>query len=531
MSEAKNSYVPDTETLAAEHERLGRTAVRIIADYARTLDAAPVCSTATPAELEELFAEPLPLEGMSAEGIFAAFKRDVIPHAMNIPSPRYFGLFNPTPLPVAVWADAVASALNQNGAAWRNSPSASVIEARVLRWLCQLIGYGDDSFGTLTSGGSEANLIGLKCARDRAIEGARDHGLRTSAAPRDGVSVATGNLASAATRNHVAAAMGSLVSGATGNLVVYASDQCHYSFIKSVDILGLGRENLRKIDTDERFHIRTGLLRETIEHDIAEGHTPVCIAGAAGATSTGVVDPLEELADMAREFGLWFHVDAAYGGALAFSEKHRWRLRGIERADSVAFDPHKWMFVPFECGALLVRGGGRVLREAFDITPEYLSEERGGSDVEYDFFRYGQLGTRRAMALKVWAALKSLGVRGYAEIVERQIGLVNYMASRFDELEEFERVGEVETALCCVRFLPKGARAQSAAEQDELQRALQQRVERDGGAWFATTVLGGRRALRININSFLTERRHIDYLIESLRREGAKLMMEGGQAL
>jgi aromatic-L-amino-acid decarboxylase len=495
MSEAKNSPAPDIENLADEHERLGRAAVRIISDYARMLDAAPVCSTITPAELEELFNEPLPVEGISAEEIFATLTRDLIPHAMNIPSPRYYGLFNPTPLPVAVWTDAVASALNQNGAAWRNSPSASVVEARVLRWLCRLVGYDDEAFGTLTSGGSEANLIALKCARDHAVEGARDRGLRASSA--------------------------------TGKLVVYASEQCHYSFIKSVDILGLGRENLRKIDTDERFHIRTDLLRAAIQSDIAEGHTPICVAGAAGSTSTGVVDPLEELAGIAREFKLWFHVDAAYGGGLAFSEKHKWRLRGIERADSVAFDPHKWMFVPFECGALLVRGGGRVLREAFDITPEYLSEERGGADVEYDFFRYGQLGTRRAMALKVWAALKALGVRGYAEIIERQIELVNYLAARFDELEEFERVGEVETALCCVRFLPASVRESPVAVQDELQRALQQRVERDGGAWLATTVLHGRRALRINVNSFLTERRHIDDLVELLRREGAKLVNGG----
>jgi aromatic-L-amino-acid decarboxylase len=463
----------------------------MVSTYARTLDSAHVCSTATPQELEALFDEPLPKDGVSAEEIFDKFTRDLLPHAMNIPSPRYYGLFNPTPLPVAVWADTLASAINQNGAAWRNSPSASVLEARVLRWLCELIGYDARAFGTLTSGGSEANLIGLKCARDRALPLARDAGLR-STEPK-------------------------------GKAVVYASEQCHYSFVKCVDILGLGREQLRKIDTDERFHIRTDLLREAIRRDIAEGHTPVCITGAAGATSTGVVDPLDELADIAREFRLWFHVDAAYGGGLAFSEKHKWRLKGIERADSVTFDPHKWMFVPFMCGALLVRDGGRILRDGFDITPEYLSEERGGADVEYDFFRYGQLGTRRAMALKVWAALKALGVNGYAEVVERQIELVNYLASRFDALEDFERVGEVETALCCVRFLPAWAREKSVAEQDDLQRALQQRVERSGEAWLATTVLHGRRALRINVNSFLTERRHVDDLVELLRREGAQL--------
>ena len=495
MSEPKDSPLPDTRTLASEHERLGRAAVRVVADYARTLDDAPVCSTATPAELDALFDEPLPLEGVGPEEVFERFARDVVPHAMNIPSPRYFGLFNPTPLPVAVWADALISALNQNAAAWRNAPSASAIEARVLRWLCELIGYGPEAFGTLTSGGSEANLVGLKCARDRAVEGARDGGLRSSSA--------------------------------RGELLVYASEQSHYSFVKSTDMLGLGRGALRKIDTDARFHIRTDVLRRTIERDLAEGHTPVCVAGAAGATSTGVVDPLDELADIAREFGLWFHVDAAYGGALAFSEEHRARLKGIERADSVTIDPHKWMFVPFECGALLVRGGGRVLRDAFDITPEYLSEDRGGADVEYDFFRYGQLGTRRAMALKVWMALKTVGVRGYARAVERQIELVKHLAARFDELEEFERVGEVETALCCVRFLPAEARARSGEEQDELQRALQRRVEQSGGAWLATTVLHGRRALRINVNSFLTERRHVDYLVELLRREGAKLLSGG----
>jgi aromatic-L-amino-acid decarboxylase len=412
---------------------------------------------------------------------------------MQIASPRYYGLFNPTPLPIAVWADALASAINQNGAAWRNSPSASIVEARVLRWLCELLGYGRESFGTLTSGGSEANLIGLKCARDHAHRDVRDRGVRAG----------------------------------SNDLVVYASEQCHYSLIKSVDILGLGRESLRKIETDERFHIRTDLLREAIERDRHAGRVPCCIAGAAGATSTGIVDPLDELADIARENNCWFHVDAAYGGALAFSEKHRPLLRGIGWADSITIDPHKWMFVPFACGASLVKGGGRVLRDAFDITPEYLSEERGGADVEYDFFRYGQLGTRRFNALKIWMALKFMGTRGYAEVVERQIDLTRYLASRVDELKDFVRVGEVETAVCCFRFVPEKVRAQGGAAQDSLQRRLQQRVEQSGEAWLSTTVLKGRRAIRVNVNSFLTERRHMDDLVELLRRESSMLIKEG----
>lgn len=498
MVESKNSHsqppIPNSH-LSAEHEALGLAVTKIISRYTRDLDGLPVTSDATPGDLEKIFDEPLPVDGISAEEILARFEQDAMPHAMQIASPRYYGLFNPTPLPIAVWADALASAINQNGAAWRNSPSASIIEARVLRWLCELLGYGQDSFGTLTSGGSEANLIGLKCARDHAHRDARDRGVRT----------------------------------ASGDLIVYASEQCHYSLIKSVDILGLGRENLRKIETDECFHIRTDLLREAIEHDRGAGRIPCCISGAAGATSTGIIDPLDELADIARDYNCWFHVDAAYGGALAFSEKHKSLLRGIERADSITIDPHKWMFVPFACGASLVKGGGRVLRDAFDITPEYLSEERDnmkGADAEYDFFRYGQLGTRRFNALKIWMAMKFMGTRGYATVIERQIDLTRYLASRIDELADFVRVGEVETAVCCFRFLPEKVRGQDGAAQDSLQRRLQQRVEQSGEAWLSTTVLKGRRAIRVNVNSFLTERRHMDDLVELLRRESGKLVEE-----
>jgi len=496
MTEIKN---PDQRPqlsgslLGAEHEYLGRAVTKIISDYARSLDEMPVTSDATPNDLEKIFDEPLPAQGLGVDEILARFESDVAPHAMQIPSPRYYGLFNPTPLPIAVWADALASAINQNGAAWRNSPSASVLEARVLRWLCDLVGYGRESFGTLTSGGSEANLIGLKCARDKAHTDVRDSGVRA----------------------------------ATGDLVVYASEQCHYSLIKSVDILGLGREGLRKIETDQRFHIRTDLLREAIASDKEEGRIPCCIAGAAGATSTGIIDPLDELAEIARETACWFHVDAAYGGALAFSEKHKHLLRGLERADSVTIDPHKWMFVPFTCGAVLVRGGGRVLRDAFDITPEYLSEERGGEDVEYDFFRYGQLGTRRFNALKIWMALKFMGTRGYAEVIERQIELTRYLAACIDKLNDFERVGEIETAVCCFRFLPGEVQRMEGEAQDSIQQKLQQRVERSREAWISTTVLKGRRALRVNINSFLTERRHINNLVELLQRESEKLLEEG----
>jgi len=476
--------------LVHQHQVLGPAVTRIITEYVAQLDNCRVTPEATPGDLEKLFDEPLPDAGMPIEEILERFTRDIAPHAMMVPSPRYFGQFNPTPLPIAVWADALASTLNQNGGLWRNGPTSAIIEARTLRWLCDLVGYGPDSFGTLASGGSEANLIGLKCARDNVYYGLNHRGVRA----------------------------------ATADLVIFASEQSHYSIEKSADILGLGRASVRKIPTDDQFHIRVNLLREAIRQARDEGRLPCCVIGVAGTTSGGVVDPLKEVAAVARENSCWFHVDAAYGGSLVFSRQHRDRLNGIEEADSITLDPHKWLAVPFACGAVLTKGGGQVLREAFDITPEYLTEDRGGADVEYDFYRYGQLGTRRFNSLKLWMALKFMGRAGYADMVDRQVQLTKYFAGQIDDLEEFERVGPVETAVCCFKFLPVSRRGEPGEIQDRLQQRIQQKIERGGEAWLTTTVLHGRRTLRVNVNSFLTERRHLDDLVELLKRTARELM-------
>src|SRR5260370_3160591 len=340
----------NSESLRKQHEFLGRAVTKLISEHAARLESGPLTSAATPADLKLLFEEPLPVDGMSAEEILERFEREVAPHAMQIASPRYFGQFNPTPLAIGVWADALCSALNQNAGAWRNGPTSALIEDRAVRWLCELLGYGPGAFGVLASGGSEAQLIALKCSRDSAAEHITRLGMRSA-----------------------------------GELVVYASEQCHFSLQKSAAIPRLGRKSLRKIDTDALFHIRLDLLREAIDKDRAEGRVPCFIVGMAGATSTGAIDSLPDLAAIARDNDCWFHVDAAYGGGLAFSDRHRGKLKGIDLVNSVTFDPHKWMFVPFACGATLVRDGGRVLRDSFDISPEYLSEDRGGADVEYDF--------------------------------------------------------------------------------------------------------------------------------------------------
>ena len=245
-----------------QHQLLGNKVAQIISEHVASLASRRVTPEATPAELERLFDEPLPEKGISIEEILARFRDDIAPNAMSVPSPRYFGQFNPTPLPIGVWADALSSMLNQNAGAWRNGPTSAMIEARVIRWLCDLLNYGPQSFGTLASGGSEANLIALKCARDSVAANIKDRGVRS--APRD--------------------------------LIIYASEQCHYSIDKSADILGLGREAVHKIPTDDRFHIRVDALREAIARDREAGLMPCCVVGVAGATSTGVIDPLDELA-------------------------------------------------------------------------------------------------------------------------------------------------------------------------------------------------------------------------------------------
>ena len=472
-----------------QHRFLGKAVRKIIIDHVAKLEDRRVTPEATPAQLEKLFDEPLPEKGMPLEEILARFRKDIAPNAMGVPNPRYFGQFNPTPLPIGVWADVLASMLNQNAGAWRNGPTSAMIEARTIRWLCDLLNYGPQSFGTLTSGGSEANLIALKCARDNVSQKIRDRGVRRVA--RD--------------------------------LVIYASEQCHYSIDKSADILGLGRDAVRKIPTDERFHISLDALKEAIDVDRRAGLAPCCIVGVAGTTSTGVIDPLESLAEIARENGCWYHVDAAYGGPLAFSPRYKNMLRGIELADSITFDPHKWMFVPFSCGATLVRGGRRVLRDAFDMSPEYLSDDRGGTDVEFDFFRYGQMGTRRFNSLKLWMAIKFMGREGYAQTVERHIDLTNYLAYKLDNLSSFKRVGEVETAVCCFRFVPDCFANLEDDVLDRVQQRLQQGVERSGEAWLTTTILHGRRALRANINSFLTRPYHVDDLIIALLKAAIEL--------
>ncbi|MFN2431285.1 MAG: aspartate aminotransferase family protein, partial [Gemmatimonadota bacterium] len=304
-----------------ELARLAEDSGALIARWFQELADRPVCPAHDPAELAALVDEPLPERGAAAEQVLAEFER-LLPYATAIPSPRYYGLLNPAPTPVSVWAEALAAAVNPNLGAWRHGTIGVAVEERVIRWLVDLYGFPPAASGTFTSGGTEANLTAAACARHRADPTIRELGAR--GAP----------------------------------LVGYVSREGHFSLDRSFDLLGLGRSSLRAIDSDESCRIRVAELRERIAADRAAGLRPFFLVGILGTTSTGAVDPLPELARVAREERLWFHVDAAYGGPAALSPQLAPLCAGVELADSVTVDPHKWLFVPFSAGAIVVREGG-----------------------------------------------------------------------------------------------------------------------------------------------------------------------------
>jgi aromatic-L-amino-acid decarboxylase len=505
MLDGRNEPGNESEWDADAFREIGYGFVDLMAEYLQGLEGRRVYGPVSPAGLDELFAEDLPEFGVSVEELLHDCRAKIFPNSMAIGSRRYFGMMNPSPLTAAVFADALCSAMNQNAASWRHAPAATAIEKRVVRWLCTLFGLGDRSFGTLTPGGSFANITGLKLAINRAL----DRDIQTwdpEEAP------------------HLAE---------TARLRFYVSDQAHYSFRKAVDLLGLAHGQLRKIPVDELFRIDQAVLRETIEADLAAGLRPCALIGIAGTTNTGSIDKLELLADLAAEFDCWYHVDAAYGGAVMLSEKYGPMLRGIERADSITVDPHKWFYAPFEAGGILVRDGD-FLRKAFLVRPEYYMEKRQeGDPPEFDprgfhhgdkvnFFQYGLSGSRRFNALKLWMALKTVGRARFAEWIEKDIELARVLSGLLQRTPEFRMIGPNTLGICTFRWEPNGVE-RSDEEIDQLNRDLQASVEREGDAWFSHTLLHGRVALRVNVENRNMGRDDVLRLLGVMRRAATRL--------
>jgi glutamate/tyrosine decarboxylase-like PLP-dependent enzyme len=297
---------------------------------------------------------------------------------------------------------------------------------------------------------------------------------------------------------------------------VYASDQAHFSIARGLDILGFPESTLHLVAADERFCLRGAPVAEAIAHDRAAGLTPLAIAAVAGSTNTGSVDCIGELADIAGREGLWLHVDAAYGGAARFSARDAGRVRGLERADSVTIDPHKWFFQAYDIGGLLVRRKEN-LPATFHREPEYYRSSQPETQ-PLNWYQYSIEGTRRFRALKLWLSWKHLGSQGFARLIEANDDLAAYLARRCRESDDFEAVPEEpDLSVVCFRHLPNGATLNAEAldqHQDRLQRAL----EVSGEGWLSTTRLRGRTFLRAGIVNYLSAEKDVDRLLEALRR-------------
>jgi aromatic-L-amino-acid decarboxylase len=463
---------PPLDLAPDEFRRAAAGLADLLADYLAAIGGRSVSTVPDPKALRRLFDEPLPRQGRGFEALLEAIRSRVLPHTMTIGSPRYFGLFNPSPIPVASLCDLVISTVNQNEGSFLQSPAMTAIEDRMIRWLVDLVGFPESGYGHFTSGGTTANLTALKVARDRA-------------APEIGQ-------------------QGTAALGGRGR--VYASDQCHFSIERCVDVLGLGRSALVRIESDSSFRMRPDLLATRLRADRARGLLPIAVVATAGTTPSASIDPLPELADVTTAENVPLHVDAAYGGAVILSPHLRSRLRGIERADSITIDPHKWMYVPNESGCVLVRER-KLLRSSFGEQPAYLKDSADRMDVLPDFYREGLQGSRRAKAFTLWATLLVYGADTLAQAIERNVELIRVLRDRVRAQPDFEVCHEPDLGLLCFRFAPAG---KTTEEQDELNRMIQRRVEASGVAWFATTVLRGRVVLRVNIESFRTTEDDVD---------------------
>lgn len=471
---------------ADEIRRLGYLAADAVAEHREKLTSRPVFGKI--GRDASLFGEPLPQEGRPFEEVLSFVRQHVMPFPFGNSHPRFFGFINATADPVGITADYLAASMNPN--CWGGDHAAVHVENEVMRWIAQIVGYPAAAEGILVSGGSMANFTALAAARRAMTPGnVREDGLAGDGRP---------------------------------HLAVYASDQVHHCVDKAVDLLGIGTRNLRKIPTNESFRIRLDLLEDAIARDRRAGFLPAIVVGNAGTVNTGAIDPLEELAELCRRESLWFHADGAYGAMARLSPALAPLFTGLERADSIAADPHKWLYVPYEAGAALVREPGR-LAATFRKFPEYLA-----TDPESPFpgpVWFAERGvelSRGFKALKVWMGLMTHGACAYAKSIENDVALARFLADGVDQRPEFERMADQELSIVNFRYRPSGA-SLSDDEVDRLNRAIVNRLVGDGSFLLAPTILKGRTAMRACIVNFRTTEEDLTFLLDEASRVGSEL--------
>ncbi len=441
-----------------------------------------------PGEVAERFKSPLPLEPEGAENAYQDFLETVLPYPMGNIHPRFWGWYMGSGTVIGALGDFLAAVMNPNMGGGDHAPM--LVEKQVIDWCKTLLGFPETASGLITSGASVANLIGLAVARNvGAGYDLRLEGLTKAPEP----------------------------------LVFYASSEVHSCHQKAAELLGLGSKALRKLPVNERYELELDALRAAITEDRAAGRRPFCVVGTAGTINTGAVDDLNALADLCEEEGLWFHVDGAIGALLTLSPEHRGEVSGLERADSVALDLHKWMHAPFEAGVALVRLE-RLHREAFSLTPEYLQHaSRGLAGGEVWFSDYGPQLSRGFKALKVWLSFKTHGLSVYGRLMAQNIAQAHALAERIDAEKRLERLAPVGMDIVCFRYNPGKL---SEAELNALNQELLIRIHESGVAVPSYTMLQGRYCLRVAIANHRSRDEDFELFLETVLRLGDELVGE-----
>jgi aromatic-L-amino-acid/L-tryptophan decarboxylase len=466
---------------ANEFRTSGHQVVDLLADYLEQIETKRVFPLAQPRTINELFAEELPEDPSSPESVLAELQNKLLPYCTNVGHPGYMGLITPSPNPVGIIGDFICSALNQNVGAYSIGPSAVAMERRVVRWLTDLCGFDEHAGGNLTSGGMMANFIGLKLGRDAVT---RDQGQ---------------------------------YNGLRERWAVYASEERHVSIDKAVDCIGLGRNALRALPTDEQFQVRVDALEETIARDKTNGIRPMCIVGIFGTTNTGAVDDIRELRRIADREGMWLHVDAAYGGGMLLSHEWPMRDRGLESADSITIDPHKWFYAPLDAGAVLVKDSRR-LTASFGMKPSYLTDELDADNERYQYYVHGFEQSRRFRSLKVWMSFKRYGSRQIGEWIDNNVRQAKHLYALVADHKEFEAASMPPMSAICIRYKHPEL---NEPELKNLHADVAQRIEQSGRFWISTTELKGKTWFRINPVNFRTRQEHMEQLFELLQKECA----------
>ncbi len=446
---------------------------RIYNDFAQHLSDRRVAPACTRADMLGAFENTLDDAGVGIEAMLDEFEQTVLPNSMTTPHPRYAGLVNSSPLAAAPIADLLVSMLNNNGGAFHQSPAGTAAEQEVVRTFCSVLGYPADAAGLILPGGTFANLHGLLLARTAKFPLWRTKGQAAAHEPR-----------------------------------LYTSSASHFSIARIANVIGLGEDHVVSLPTCGRGSLDTESLRAQVAADLDAGRTPFAIVATIGTTGTGAIDDILGIALIAREFGLWLHVDCCYGGAAALLDERRSDFAGLELADSVAVDPHKWFFMPITAGLTLTRHP-EVERDAFDLDAAYIP-----GDGQLDAFCRGIPTSRRSSGLTVWATLRAHGLETIREAVRRNIAQMRRLEGILEGAGG-SVLPEGRLSIACVRFDDVGL---DAAETDAFQVAIAEQVVASGEAWFATTRHAGKTWLRFNTTNLHTRDVHIDEIAAAVIR-------------